>query len=448
MQMLSYDETINIDYHRSQSRQFLFVLWEGGGTLPPELGLARRLVQRGHRVRVLADPCIEVDARAAGCEFTPYVRAPHRYRRSPETDFVRDWDVQNPFKVFALQRDRLTFGPAQAYAEDVLATLEKYPADAVAIDASLFGGMVGAEKSGLPSALLMPHCYLFPAPGLPGPGPGFFPPQGPLDHLRDALHSQIVNLLFRTALPKLNAARKHVGLPPLKRVLDQLNRLDRVLVMTSQAFDFEAQALPPNVRYVGPQLDDPPWASTWESPWPHDHPHPLVVVGFSTAFQDQGPILQRIIDAMSTMPVRGLVTTGPMIDPQQLRGAANVVVCAAAPHSQVFPHASAVVTHAGHGTIIRALAHGLPLVCIPMGHDQSDNTTRVVARGVGVRSSTSASVTELRNAIQQVISTSSFRTNAQRIARVIAHETARAAAIVELEQLAVPVPATLERSNV
>ncbi len=39
-------------------------------------------------------------------------------------------------------------------------------------------------------------------------------------------------------------------------------------------------------------------------------------------------------------------------------------------------------------------------------------------------------------------------TNARRIARVIARETGRAAAIIELEQLAVPVPTALERSNV
>ena len=36
----------------TQPRRFLFVLWEGGGNVPPILGLARRLVERGHTVRV------------------------------------------------------------------------------------------------------------------------------------------------------------------------------------------------------------------------------------------------------------------------------------------------------------------------------------------------------------------------------------------------------------
>ena len=46
----------------------------------------------------------------------------------------------------------------------------------------------------------------------------------------------------------------------------------------------------------------------------------------------------------------------------------------------MFPDAAAVVTHAGHGTIMRALAHGIPLLCLPMGRDQDDNAARVFAQ--------------------------------------------------------------------
>jgi hypothetical protein len=37
-------------------KRFLFVFWEGGGNVPPQLGLVRRLVSRGHEVRVLTEP--------------------------------------------------------------------------------------------------------------------------------------------------------------------------------------------------------------------------------------------------------------------------------------------------------------------------------------------------------------------------------------------------------
>ena len=46
-------------------RRFLFVLWEGGGNVPPQLGLAAGLVDRGHDVRVLTEDCLAADVAAA-----------------------------------------------------------------------------------------------------------------------------------------------------------------------------------------------------------------------------------------------------------------------------------------------------------------------------------------------------------------------------------------------
>jgi hypothetical protein len=40
-------------------KRFLFVFWEGGGNVLPQLGLVRRLVSRGHEVRVLSEPSVE-----------------------------------------------------------------------------------------------------------------------------------------------------------------------------------------------------------------------------------------------------------------------------------------------------------------------------------------------------------------------------------------------------
>ena len=58
--------------------RFLFITWDGGGNIPPELAIARRLVARGHGVRFLCDPTLEAEVCAAGCEMTPWTTAPHR----------------------------------------------------------------------------------------------------------------------------------------------------------------------------------------------------------------------------------------------------------------------------------------------------------------------------------------------------------------------------------
>jgi MGT family glycosyltransferase len=418
-------------------RRFLFVLREPGGALPVALGLARRLIERGHTVHVLGGPLIAADAQAIGCTFSPYVHAPHRSDRSLTSDFVRDWEPRNPLKVFARQRDRVAFGPALAYAMDLLAELERWPADALVIDTALFGAMVAAEKSGLPTALLVPRCYLLPTPGRPAPGLGFLPAQGLPGHLRDRVCSAVIKRLFATGLPALNAARTQLGLAPLHHPLEQFDRADRVLVMTSRAFDFMTPTFPPNVRYVGPILDDPVWAQPWVSPWPADHPDPLVLVGFSSMFQNQHSMLQRVIDAVEPLPLRALVTLGPALHQGEFRTPPNVVIRESVPHAAVLHETSVVVTHGGHGTVIRALAHGVPLVCIAMGNDQYDNAARVVASGAGLWLSTRVRPQALRRAIQRLFREMSFRAAARRMAAEIAAEAARPVAMYELEGLAV-----------
>src|SRR5918992_1613963 len=75
------------DREGTMSRHYLFTLWDGSGTVPPELSLARALIERGHRVTVLADPTIEPEAIAAGADFRPWRGAPPpRPRRPPDAD--------------------------------------------------------------------------------------------------------------------------------------------------------------------------------------------------------------------------------------------------------------------------------------------------------------------------------------------------------------------------
>jgi UDP:flavonoid glycosyltransferase YjiC (YdhE family) len=83
---------------------------------------------------------------------------------------------------------------------------------------------------------------------------------------------------------------------------------------------------------------------------------------------------------------------------------------------------------------MRALANGLPIVCIPMGRDQNDVAARVVARGAGLRLSQKASIPALRHAIQQVLDEPGFRAQADHLAQTIAEETRRPLAADALKE--------------
>jgi UDP:flavonoid glycosyltransferase YjiC (YdhE family) len=55
-----------------EPRRFLFVMWEGGGNVPPQLGLAGKLVARGQQVRVLTEPSLRRDVDATGAAYRSF----------------------------------------------------------------------------------------------------------------------------------------------------------------------------------------------------------------------------------------------------------------------------------------------------------------------------------------------------------------------------------------
>ena len=76
--------------------RILLAMIDGGGTVPPALGLAAGLVRRGHEVRVLADPTVAAAARPAGCAFTSWRTAPHFDSLAEQTTLIPQCPRRGP----------------------------------------------------------------------------------------------------------------------------------------------------------------------------------------------------------------------------------------------------------------------------------------------------------------------------------------------------------------
>ena len=422
------------------TRDFLFTTWEGGGNVPPTLGAVRRLVERGHRVRVLTDDAMQAGVTAMGASFAPWRRAPNRTDRTRETDMLRDWEAEGEGGGLIRVLERICIGPAGAYAADTMEELHSHPADVIVNCDLLFGPLIAAEATATKLAVLAPNVSLFhPIPGVPPVGPGMPPPATPEEHAQaGAVRAWFANAMA-AQLPVLNAARAEFGLRPVADAFDQPAQADCVLLATSRAFDFPALRLPPTVRYVGPLLDQPLWVGNWVSPWQVDA-RPLILVALSSTFQNQAPVIQAVLDAAATLPVRVLATRGPGLAGTVFRVPANAVVVDAAPHDEVMREASLVVTHCGHGTVMRALAHGLPMLCVPMGRDQNDNAARVVARGAGLRLTPDAAPEAMRAALTTLLADTQFTDSAKHLGATIAAAEHDTALVDELEALAACLP--------
>lgn len=435
----------------SKPASFLFAMFQGGGNIPLILPVAAELVARGHRVRVLAGPSIRGTRQPVSERFRQRIAATGATAVPFTEPDLHPFDVAPPSRGLAfgwtprwLTRSVTnvpTLAWAPAWADNVTAELGSVSTDVLVVDHFLFGALAAGEAAGVPTAALVHGFYKHrPAPGLPPYCTGLLPARGPASRVRDALYDMAIRRIYRRdGLPPLNRARRQVGLPPLRTPFDQYDRLARVLILANAALDFPVRRLEPNVRYVGTPFDDA-GAAAWESPWPSEDARPLVLVSLSTLPQGQAPILQRILTAVEPLPVRTLVTLGPTLNASQFTAPPNVIFETFVPHASVLPRVAMVVTQCGMGTMLKALAHAIPLVCVPLQGDQPDNATRVVSRGAGVRLDRGASPEEIRAAIQRVLDEPSFRESAQRLGSALADDDGARTAADEIESL-VKIPA-------
>src|SRR3954451_9118980 len=411
----------------SRTGRFLMAIVDGGGTVPPALGVAGELVRRGHAVCVLADPTVERSSRAAGCEFIPWQAAPHFASLDEQTALMTEVEGGHPVHAFRVARDRLIGGGATGFAGDVVAAAQEHRADAVLAEAVVPGIVIGALATGLPTAALMANIYMRPTRGLPLVGTGWRPGVSAAGRARDAVALAAVHRMSAVFLPPLNATLAAHQLAPIGELFEPLDRCAEVLVLTSPSFDFSSPHLPANVRFVAPKLDDPDWAAgdrMQPGAWSPNATGPLVLVAASSIFQRQADMLRRAAAALGQLPVRGLVTTGRAVAPADVPAPPNVRVVRAAPHRAVLTDAAAVITHAGHGSVLKALAAGVPLVCMPMGRDQRDNSVRVLRLGAGVRVPKQASPDRIAAAVSRVLAESGYAQAARRFAAVLAAEAA------------------------
>ncbi len=399
----------------------LFVQTDCGGGVPPAVAVAHRLRERGHAVRFLAARSLESQLTRDGFACEAFQRAPDFGSARRETDQLRDWEARTPIgAVHALFN--VMCGPAAAHAADVVDNLQATPTDVVACDFMLLGAFVGAEACHIPSVALVHTVAVVPLDGLPPIPYGLRPAHGLPGRWRDAFLRGARDRLLRRWLHVLNDSRARYQLAPVARIYDQWFHAQRLLILSSPTFDFSADQLPENVRYVGPASWEAPVDTPLDLPGPSQAP--LVLASLSTTYQAAERYLQVLIDALGRLPVQAVVTTGAGYDVTELCPLPeNVIVCPYVPHGALLDRAALMITHSGHGSVMAALTHGVPLLCVPFARDQRDVAIRAAATGAAVTlRPTGLTARKLARAIQRVLEQPDYREAAQRMQASLATE--------------------------
>jgi UDP:flavonoid glycosyltransferase YjiC (YdhE family) len=372
-----------------QLRVFLSA-FAGAGHAFPVLALARRLRERGHEVWVDTNERWRQPAEEMGLHF---VAAP---------DYI------------ALRRP-LPGMPSRPTLAEVARTrvplMQELRPDVVVNDFFYVPSSLAAELEGLTRATLVVHPYPVNEPGLPYFLVGLLPPRTPIGSAAWRLTRPWFARRAREARRELNFARREVGLPLQRRLYGGISE-GLGMVATYPQLEYPRR-WPSQIHVTGPMLFELPRAEI-ELP---EGDAPLVLVAGSVS-QDQGLRLVRTaIRAFESEPVRVLVSLAQRGRRWPDPVPENVTVVDWVSYSQVLPRASLIVCNGGHGTVVRALSEGIPLVVCPAGGDMGEVGARVAWSGAGVMLPRSLlGPTPLRCATRRVLADRSFAERARTIA--------------------------------
>lgn len=99
-----------------------------------------------------------------------------------------------------------------------------------------------------------------------------------------------------------------------------------------------------------------------------------VYVTLGTVVNKLPGVFETMLQALEGLDVNAVVTVGPDVDPGRLgRQPPHVLVERYIPQALVLPRCRAMVAHAGAGTMLGALSHGVPQVLLPHGAEQHLN---------------------------------------------------------------------------
>ena len=151
--------------------------------------------------------------------------------------------------------------------------------------------------------------------------------------------------------------------------------------------------------------------------------------------------MQRALDALAPLALRTLVTLGPGLAPSDIDAPDGAVIRPWIPHAAVLPHATLLITHAGHSTVMQAIAAAVPMMCLPTGRDQLVNARRVRDCHLGVALEAEASATQIGAAVETVFAEPSYRLAVERMAGALRQLCANEPAVTEIEALIPRTPA-------
>ncbi|MGO4690659.1 glycosyltransferase [Glaciibacter sp. 2TAF33] len=379
------------------------------GHFDPLTSIAVRLKDLGHDVRWYAPgeyaPTIErlgigvlrfQRARAVTAEnISALFPERARYRGPKRLDF--DFD-----KVFA--------APARDHYLDIRDIRRDFNFELLACDIAFFAAKLVHDAMRVPVYAVNPGPAVATSVDVPPPFFGLKPARNSLERMRDRVVRSIVNNATRTGLASFNAALDAAGLPPITKseVIDCMyGAVDRVFQTGIPEMDFPRSDMPRNVRYVGALLPARPASFADVGPRIRDWPGPVVAVSQGTVDnRDPSKLVIPTMQALAGTETLVVALTAGQ-NTERLRAEypeSNVMVEDFLAFDALFPHTDAFVTNGGHGSVMLALHHRVPMLVAGTREGKNDINARLAYNGLAVDLRTEKpSTRQVRSGLEHVM---------------------------------------------
>jgi zeaxanthin glucosyltransferase len=274
-----------------------------------------------------------------------------------------------------------------------------------------------AEHLQLPFASICTSLPINREPSIPPPFTGWAYRTDAVGKMRNAIGMWMADRLLTPMTGALNRFRKSWGLPRIESPNDSFSRLAQIS-QTVAEIDFPRRCLPTSFCYAGPFSQ----SDRGNVPFPFERldGRPLIYASLGTLQNRQTRYFEMMAAACAGLDAQLVISLGnTAISLTGLPG--SPVVVNYAPQLALLARAELAVTHAGTNTVLGALTFGVPMVAIPISHDQPATAARIAFANAGeVVTLKTLTVDRLRQAVKRVLTEASFRENARRIQRAIA----------------------------
>ena len=422
--------------------RFLLTCWSFTGHLFHGINIGRALRERGHECAFYSAPKTAQLFADEGFTFFPFQKvneeamseimfAPNRERSVKDTlRFTR-----------TLQTYLLDTIPQQV--EDLAPILASWKPDVLVDDGTILGPiLVLWEKYNIPVATLDYFCCLVPGPDAPPFGLALPQPRNWYTRLLSRSVAMGTHLVTAGIRRRATEIRRGYGLPPLTTSINEFTgRVPLHLVLNTPELDYNRRDLPPTVRYGGPcclwNRPNYEQSANWLQQLPRDKPWVHATEG--TAHVTAPIVLRAAAQGLANLPME-VILTGGKREPSELDLgpiAANIHAVRWVSHVDLLPLLDVMITTGGAANVKSALAVGVPLIIVPTEWDKPEIARRVEESGAGLRlMPRHCTPRRMREAVERVLHTPSYRQNAQRIAGIFAEYGGSATAAKLLEELA------------